>query len=72
METRPALLPALQPAGSIWFALVAVSFVALALLAGGAACRAESLASVDFNLRIAGTTTEIAPWTAYDMTASGK
>jgi hypothetical protein len=50
----------------------AAAFVALLLLAGGAAAPADTLASIDFNLPIAGTTTEVTPWTAYDMTASGK
>jgi hypothetical protein len=72
MKTRLALRPVPLRLPVTSFASFVVALVALALLAGGAACRADSLASVDFNLPVAGTTTEVTPWVAYDMTASGK
>jgi hypothetical protein len=44
----------------------------LTLWLGCVAAWADALASLDFNTPTAGTTTEVAPWTAYDLTATGR
>jgi hypothetical protein len=72
VKTQLAPLPIPVPLFSTWFASIKRAFVALSLLAGGAAARAEALTSLDYNLPVAGSTTEITPWAAYDLTASGK
>jgi hypothetical protein len=72
MITQLALPPAPLRLFSAALAALRRTFFALLLLGGAAAARAEALTSVDYNMPLPGSTTEVTPWTAYDLTASGK